>query len=125
MGDAVPVEFIRKEVTVTLDEGEERLPRSFKLGGKEYQVAEVLASWQDHGYSGLPAAGRRRGQAGWQGGTQRQFFRIRTEEGDVFEVYVEAPAGRRGAGLKPRWYAHRRITGAAAAGPPPSGEPSG
>ncbi len=115
----MPVEFISKEITVTLSEGEERLPQGFKLAGREYQVAEVLSTWQDHGYSGLPVPRR-----GWQGGSQRQFYRLRTADGETFEIYVETLAGRRGRGGKARWYASRRLSGGAiAAGetaPPPA-----
>ena len=109
----MPVEFIGKEISVTLSEEEVRLPKGFKLGGRDYQVAEVISSWQDHAYSGLPQPRRGAGRAGWQGGSQRQFYRLRTAEGETFEIYVETAAGRRGAAHKARWYAARRLGGGA------------
>ncbi len=118
----MPVEFIRKEVSVTLGEGEERLPQRFRLAGKDYEVAEVMAAWQDHGYSGLPQTRRGGGGRGWRGGSQRHFYRLRTAEGETFEIYAETPAGRRGAAGKPRWFAHRRITGGAVVGEAPAQE---
>jgi hypothetical protein len=102
----VPVQHLGKEIEVTLSEGEVRQPQRFKLRGKEYRVAEVLATWQDHGYSGLPVRGRGPGGAAWQGGSQRQFYRLRTTEGETFEIYVDTPAGRKG---RARWYAQRRL----------------
>jgi len=104
----MPVQHLGKEITVTLSDDAMRLPRWFKLAGKEHQVAEILATWQDHGYSGLPATRR-----GWQGGSQRQFYRLRTTTGETFEIYVETPVRSRGSAQKGRWYAWRRLTGAA------------
>ncbi|HEU4758650.1 MAG TPA: DUF6504 family protein [Dehalococcoidia bacterium] len=117
----MPVEFIRKEVSVTLGEGDDRLPEKFRLGDREYQVTEVLAVWQDHGYSGLPQTGRGPGRTGWQGGFQRRFYRLRTAEGETFEIYAETPTGRRGRAQKARWFVDRRITAAA---PPAPKEPA-
>ena len=116
----MPVEFVGKEIKVELSDDAVRLPQRFVLAGRDYQVAEVLASWQDHGYSGLPAPRR-----GWQGGSQRQFYRLRTADGETFEIYVETPAGRRARAQKARWYASRRLLGAAApnTAPAPAEEP--
>jgi len=102
----MPVQHLGKEISVTLSEGEVRLPQRFKLAGREYQVVEVLSTWQDHGYSGLAAPRR-----GWQGGSERQFYRLRTASGETFEIYLETPTGRRGRAQKARWYAWRRFTG--------------
>lgn len=104
----MPVQFVGKEIKVELSDDAVRLPQRFVLAGREYEVAEVLATWQDHGYSGLSAPRR-----GWQGGSQRQFYRLRTADGETFEIYVETPAGRRGGAAKARWYASRRLLGAA------------
>jgi len=105
----VPVEFLGKEISVTLGEGEVRQPSAFKLGPKSYKVKEVMATWLDNAYGSLPARGR-----GWQDRPERQFYRVRTDDGDVFELYVDTPGGRKSRPRKARWYAHRRVTGAAA-----------
>ncbi len=55
----MPVEFLGKEISVTLSEGEVRQPNAFKLGPKSYKVKEVIASWLDNAYGAVPA--RRRG----------------------------------------------------------------
>ncbi len=104
----MPVEFIGKEIEVALSDDPVRLPQSFKLGGKDYGVTEVISTWQDHAYSGLPQPRR-----GWQGGSQRQFYRLHTDQGETFEIYVETQAGRRGAAHKARWYAARRLSAGA------------
>ena len=111
----MPVQHLSKEIEVTLSEGEVRMPQRFKLGRDEHQVAEVLASWRDQAFSG-PS------RRGWRGGSERQYYRLRTPEGDTFEIYVETPAGRKG---RARWYASRRISAepaAATAETPPAEE---
>ena len=110
----MPVQHLSKEIEVTLSEGEVRTPQRFKLGRDEHLVAEVLASWQDQAFSG-PS------RRGWRGGSERQYYRLRTPEGDTFEIYVETPAGRKG---RARWYASRRISGGAASSETPAPESS-
>ena len=104
----MPVQFLGKEISVTLGEGDVRRPTAFKLGKKNHAVTEVLATWQDQGYGGLPTQGRR-----WQDRQQRQFYRLRTAEGEVYEIYVDTLGGGKRHAPKAHWYAHRRITGMA------------
>ncbi len=110
----MPTEFIGKEIEVRVsdDPSEAGRPLAFKLAGKEHQVAEVLANWQDHGFARIAPA-----HADWRFRQHRQHYRVRTSEGDVWEIYVDWLAGRRqrkGRGEKTRWYAYRRIYGVAA-----------
>lgn len=106
----MPIEFLGKEISVTLGEGEVRQPHAFRLGPNSYKVKEVMATWLDNAYGGVPARKR-----GWQDRPERQFYRVRTEDGEVFELYVDTPGGRKSRPRKARWYAHRRVTGAPAA----------
>ncbi len=112
----MPVDFVGRVVEVTLSEDETPVPLAFRLGPREYKVAEQIATWQEGGF-----AGPRRGRD-WRQQQERRYYRLRTEEGEVYELYVDwSPARRRkrGAGAA-RWYLHRRIS---AATPQEAGEP--
>jgi len=104
----VPVEFIGKAVEVELGEGEAPSPAVFRLGKREHRVAEVLQRWEEQG-SGqqIPGHQERRGQA------QRVHYRVRTDEGEVYELYLDWQADRRLGKRrqeKSRWFVHRRIS---------------
>jgi len=103
----VPVEFIGKAIEVELGEGEAPSPAGFRLGKKEHRVAEVLQRWEEQG-SGqqIPGHQERRGPHG-----QRVYYRVRTDDGEVYELYVDWQADRRLGKTrqeKSRWFAHRR-----------------
>jgi hypothetical protein len=103
----MPVEFIGKPIEVKLSEDAERVPAAFRLGGKEYKVADVLQRWEGHG-SGQAI----RGHDDWRPRPQRIYYRLRTSEGEVYEVYVDwLPTRRQGRRRqeKSRWFAHRRL----------------
>ena len=92
------------EVEVSGDEGS--APKAFTLGSHRHLVAEVVSTWHDESFSG-PA---RRGDA-WLG-HERLFYRVRTEAGELFDVYFDLGERRRhGRG---RWVLHRRLTPAEA-----------
>ena len=115
----MPVEFVGREVDVRLSEDEAAAPLAFRLGQREYKVAEQLASWDDNTF------GRQRGR-GWRQGQQRQYYRVRTEEGEVYELYADwSPARRRrkGGAHGTRWYLHRRLSGPAQEEPEKAEEP--
>jgi len=104
----MPVEFIGKAVEVELGEGEAPSPAAFRLGKREHRVAEVLQRWEEQG-SGqqIPGHQEHRGQA------QRVHYRVRTDEGEVYELYLDWQADRRLGKRrqeKSRWFVHRRIS---------------
>ncbi|MBI1885358.1 MAG: hypothetical protein HYS09_03450 [Chloroflexi bacterium] len=120
----MPVEFIGREIEVKLSDDADKRPVAFKLRGKEHAVAEVLATWQDAAFGSVNPHAR-----DWRTRQQRNYFRVRTKEGDVFEIYADWLSTRRQRKdqiQKSRWYAYRRITGAevveAAPAPPGDGE---
>jgi len=109
----MPVEFIGREIEVQLSDEAVRRPLAFRLGGKRYEVAEVLANWQDHGFGSIKPEAR-----GWRTQHRRNFYRVRTTDGEVFEIYADWMASRRQRKNRPekgRWYAYRRLSGGAAA----------
>ncbi len=107
----MPVEFVGREVEVRLSDDDPAVPLAFRLGARDYKVAEQLASWQDHTFGDL-----QRGRD-WRQQQQRRYYRVRTEEGEVYELYADwSPARRRRKGRAhgARWYLHRRLSSAPA-----------
>jgi hypothetical protein len=96
------LEFIAKEIAVTV-EGVVKSPVSFRLGESEYRIAEIIDWWADHSFGGDPGRRRR-----WWQRHHRNYFRVRTTEGEVFELYYD-----RGANLKhperKKWFLYRRL----------------
>ena len=107
----MPVDFLGREIEVRLSEDETAAPLAFRLGRREYKIAEQLTTWEDHGFDN-----RQRGRD-WRQQQQRRYYRVRTEEGEVYELYADwSPARRRRKGKTPgaRWYLHRRLSSAPA-----------
>jgi len=103
----MPVEFIGKPIEVELSEDAAPVPVAFRLGDKEYKVADVLQRWEEHA-SGQAIRGHDDGRAG----PQRVYYRLRTREGEVYEVYVEWLATRRQGRRrqeKSKWFAYRKL----------------
>ena len=117
----MPVDFVGREVEVRLSEDEAPLPLAFRLGRREYKIVEQLAVWGEQAF-----AGRQRG-GDWRQQQQRRYYRVRTEEGEVYEPYADwSPARRRRKGGErgTRWYLHRRLSSGAAKGKPGKEEAS-
>ncbi|KKL54506.1 hypothetical protein LCGC14_2264740, partial [marine sediment metagenome] len=86
-----------------------------------HKIAEQMASWQDRAFGNL-----RRGRD-WRQPQQRRYYRVRTEEGEVYELYADWSPGRRrrkGEAQGTRWYLHRRLSSGAAKKKPVKEEPS-
>ena len=103
----MPVEFIGKPIEVKLSEEAAGVPVAFRLGGKEYKVADVLQRWEEHGFGQtIPR------HADWRSGAHRLYYRLRTAEGEVYEVYVDwLPTRRQGRRRqeKSKWFAYRKL----------------
>lgn len=57
-------------------------PRSFTWNGRTYEIKEIIAVWADWGF---PAGSPRRKT--WRMRRHRNYYRVETENGDVFELY--------------------------------------
>lgn len=113
----MPVDFVGREVEVTLSEDEAPVPVAFRLGSRQYKVVEQIATWQEGAFAGL------RPGRDWRQQQERRYYRVRTEEGEVYELYADWSPRRRqrkGGAHTVRWYLHRRISAAA---PEETGEP--
>lgn len=103
----MPVEFIGKPIEVELSEDAAPIPVAFRLGRKQYKVADVLQRWEEHG-SGQAI----RGHDDWRPRPRRLYYRLRTSEGEVYEVYVDwLPTRRQGRRRqeKSKWFVYRRL----------------
>lgn len=90
--------FIDEKIDVTVD-GEIKQPREFIWRGRTYTVANVLHSWQDWGFAKGAV------QRNWRTRRHRNYFRVRTEDGEVFELYLDR-------GTKPGrdvWYLYQQL----------------
>ena len=85
----MPRHFFGQEIQVKV-EGEIRHPASFRLEKRDYVIGEILQSWADYGFGGNPSQRKR-----WWQRHHRNYYRVRTTEGDLFEIYYD-----RGVSLK-------------------------
>jgi len=94
--------FFGREIQVRV-EGEVRHPVSFRLEGKDYVIREVLTAWADYGFGNTPPQRKR-----WWLRHHRNYYRVCTTEGEVFEIYYD-----RGVSLKSpkykKWYVSRQL----------------
>ena len=94
-------QFFSREIAVTVS-GEVKVPVSFRLGGQEHVISEIIEAWPDHGFGRSPLRHRR-----WWQRHHRNYYRIRTTGGEVFEIYYD-----RGTSLKhpeyKQWFLYRQ-----------------
>ncbi len=115
----MPVDFVDREIEVQLSEDEAPVPLAFRLGSRQYKIVEQLATWEDHDFAAL-----QRGRD-WRQQQQRRYYWVRTEEGEVYELYADWSPGRRrrkGEAQGTRWYLHRRLSSGVAKGKPQKAE---
>jgi hypothetical protein len=58
-------------------------PTSFLWRGEEIAVAEVLRGWADHSF------GQFKYPARWWQRRHRNYYRVRTEQGEIVEFYLD------------------------------------
>ena len=96
----MPPQFISEHISVTTD-GEIKQPVAFRWKGNEYRVVEVILAWFDWGFP--PGAAQR----DWRTRRHRNYYRVRTGNGEIFEIYMDraAPSG------DAQWYLYQRLEG--------------
>ena len=94
----MPPQFISEQIRVMTD-GEIKQPVAFFWKGKEYRVVEVMLSWFDWGFP--PGATQR----DWRTRRHRNYYRVRTDANEVFEIYMDraTPSG------DAAWYLFQRL----------------
>jgi len=113
------MQFIGREISVKLPSGfslekKPPVPDTFNWHGKIHSVVEMLANWHRYGKPEIRTQGGRapyfvrsgRSQGSW--GQGRVYYRVRTEEGRLFDLYYDrAPKGQRRAGA---WFLWRELS---------------
>lgn len=95
-------EFLGKGITVRVA-GVVRVPVSFHLGEREYVIDKILQSWADHSFGSLSPQRRR-----WWLRKHRNYYRVRTTEGEVFEIYYDRGTSQKHAERK-KWFLYRKL----------------
>ncbi len=95
-------QFFSREIKVTVS-GEVKVPASFRLGEQEYVISEILETWPDYGFGRSPLPRKR-----WWQRHHRNYYRVRTAQGEIFEIYYD-----RGTGLdhpeRKKWFLYRQL----------------
>lgn len=73
-------------------------PQAFIWRGEKHVIASVEAEWQDHG---IGTVNPRHGN--WRLRRHRNYYRVRTVEGRVFEFYLDR------GGSRHRWILYREL----------------
>ena len=94
----MPPQFISEQIRVMTD-GEIKQPVAFIWKGKEYRVVDVMLAWFDWGFP--PGAAQR----DWRTRRHRNYYRVRTDANEVFEIYMDraTPSG------DAAWYLFQRL----------------
>ncbi len=101
----MPLSFISEPIvpveasfdTAGMARGEPGLPRKFRWRQKEFQVAEILDQWKDHGDC-RNGSGERY--------VRKHSYRVRVTDGDIFRLYFQRSVGRGKILGQPRWWIH-------------------
>lgn len=90
-------EFIDKPLEVEYD-STSLAPKAFRWRGKRFAVAKVLEFRQDWSTPAYAPHAR-----GWRSRRHRNYYTVRTADGQVFELYLDHGSGRRS------WVLSRRL----------------
>ncbi|MFH1032082.1 MAG: DUF6504 family protein [Chloroflexota bacterium] len=95
-------QFFGKEISVTVS-GEVKAPTSFRVDDREYTISEIIEAWPDYGFGRSPLRRKR-----WWHRHHRNYYRVKTTTGDVFEIYYD-----RGTNLenpeRKKWFLYRQL----------------
>ena len=75
-------EFIGRQIQVRC-EGFVKKPVAFRLDDREYEIEAIVEEWQDWGF------GKTDRQRNWRTRHHRNYYRVRTAEGDLFEIEMD------------------------------------
>ena len=122
MKSKLPARFIGAAVQVVHDrppalEKRPGAPDSFVWEGRTYRVVAVLREWHDYHLRGKSLSFYTKEQGSFRAkkaqrrgtwGVGRDYFRVRTDTGDVFDLYYDrdphGPGGRKGS-----WFLYRQV----------------
>ena len=95
------MQLYSEKIIVTCEsesENEPLRPVAFKWRNEEFRIEKILRSWQDWGF---PAGAPRK--KNWRLRRHRNYFRLRTDDGRIFEIYMDRKAPR------PAWVLYREL----------------
>ena len=98
----MPERYFGRKIEVVTG-GEVKVPVSFRLDDRDYVITEVLESWPDYGF-GKSAAGRKR----WWQRHHRNYYRVKTANGEVYEIYYDRGISLKHPELK-KWFLTQRL----------------
>ena len=96
-------DLVDREIEVELGEDEPEKPKAFRVGKRRYEVVEVVSTWRDQELGAATAFDR-----SWKQRHQRTYLRVKTQEGDLFDLYFEFSGSRKKE--RKRWVLHRRLS---------------
>jgi hypothetical protein len=114
----IPIRFIDVEIEVSFDRPpvvtkKPDAPDGFHWGDEQYRVREVLSKWFDYRRRGDMARNMRlhnlreaERRGSW--GVGRFYFRVRTEDDRVFDLYFDR-APKKAADRKGHWFLWREL----------------
>jgi hypothetical protein len=94
--------FFGQPIDVTTS-GDVKVPVAFHLGDHDYVVAEIIETWQDYGFGKNPLRRKR-----WWQRHHRNYYRIKTTEGGIFEIYYDRGTRLEHAKSK-KWFLYRQL----------------
>ena len=116
--DTKPTRFISEPIQAQFDlppmlEKKPGCPDRFVWRGKTHQITEKLSEWHDYGRQGRMAHNMRPEHAvaaaqrgSW--GVGRDYYRVRIETGQVFDLYYDRAPGKAGS-RKGGWFLYREM----------------
>jgi hypothetical protein len=116
--DILPLHFIDEPIVVQFDQPPVFAKRSpcpdrFVWRGDHYRVVEMLSEWHDYRRRGHLAHNMRAEhlataaiRGSW--GVGRDYFRVRTETGQIFDLYYDR-APKESGDRKGQWFLYREM----------------
>ena len=95
-------QFFGRKIDVATS-GEVKIPISFRLGDREYVIAEIIETWHDYGFGKSPLRRKR-----WWLRRHRNYYRVKTTEGKIFEIYYDRGTKPEYAERK-KWFLYRQL----------------
>ena len=95
-------QFFGRQIDVTVG-GEIKVPVSFRLDDREYLISDIIAAWHDYGFGKSPSRRKR-----WWQRRHRNYYRVKTTDGEVFEIYYDRGTNLRHPERK-KWFLYRQL----------------
>jgi len=98
----MPERYFGRQIEVATG-GDVKVPVSFRLDDRDHAIVEVVESWPDYGF-GTSTTGRK----SWKQRHHRNYYRVKTTDGEVYEIYYDRGTSLDHPELK-KWFLTRRL----------------